>query len=31
MTWKQLLKKIKKLEELKIKEGEKNVRIKKEI
>ena len=31
MTWKQILKKIKKLENLKIKEGEKNVRVKKEI
>lgn len=31
MTWKQILKKIKELEKLQIKEGEKNVRIKKEI
>lgn len=31
MTWKQILKKIKELEKLQIKEGDKNVRIKKEI
>lgn len=31
MTWKQIIKKIKKLENLKIEEGEKNVRTKKEI
>ena len=31
MTWKQILKKIKELEKLQIKKGDKNVRIKEKI